>query len=121
MSWLLEEFKVIFTIITLMFLLSGCLTKMLDEFSNTTLAGQLTKPRPWGLGTTPEGSPLYQKGWNEGCDSGMGSYGNARYRLAYPFTQDWRLVDDREYYSGWRQGYSYCRWYTYNWVRPWRQ
>lgn len=94
---------------------------MLAELEKSTFAGQLVKPRPWGMAETPEGPPLYQKGWNHGCDSGLNVYGNSRYKASYEFTQDWRLVDNRDYYSGWKQGYGYCRWYTYNWVRPWRE
>ncbi len=114
----------IVTLIIMPFLcvvLSGCLPKMLEEFQKTTLMGQIVKPRPWGMGTTPEGPPLYQKGWNEGCDSGLAAYGNGRYKVSYTFTQDWRLVENKEYYGGWKQGYGYCRWYAYNWVRPWRE
>lgn len=82
---------------------------------------QLTKPRPWGLADTPEGSPIFQQGWEDGCETGMRVYGGLTYRMAYQFKQDQELVNDPEYYTAWRDAYTYCRWYVWNWVRPTRQ
>lgn len=85
---------------------------------DTQFTRQLTKPVPWGMGKTPEGgSPTFTKGWEDGCESGMSVYGNGRYRAAYDFKQDLELIDNGEYYRAWRDGWSYCRWYAFNYVR----
>lgn len=77
------------------------------------------KPRPWGMGETPEGSPLFQKGWDEGCNSGLGVAGGKHYRKpAYRFQQDLSLINNDEYYRAWRDAYTYCRWYVNAWTTP---
>jgi len=78
-----------------------------------------TRPRPWGMADTPEGSPTFQQGWEDGCDSGLGVYGSYHYRVkAYRFRQDYTQINNPEYYRAWKDGYGYCRWYVWNWSRP---
>ncbi len=80
-----------------------------------------TKPRPMNLGETPPGSPIFQKGWDDGCESGLSAYGGSRYKTAYGFQQDLSLVDNPEYYRAWKDAYTYCRWYVWVWDREWQQ
>lgn len=82
---------------------------------------QITKPRPWRMAETPEGTPEFRKGWEDGCETGMGAYGNDTYKMIYTYKQDFTLIDNPEYYRAWKDAYTYCRWYTWNWVRPWMQ
>lgn len=82
----------------------------------------VVKPRPWGLGKTPDGSPIFKKGWEDGCDSGLGVYGAQHYRKpAYKFRQDVTLIHNREYYRAWKDAYTYCRWYNWTWSRPYQE
>ncbi|MCB2081340.1 MAG: hypothetical protein H6908_02830 [Hyphomicrobiales bacterium] len=80
---------------------------------------QLVRPRPWGMGETPEGSTIFKQGWNDGCDTGLGVYGNDRYKWAYTYKQDMTLLSNPEYYRAWKDAYTYCRWYVWTWLRPW--
>lgn len=81
------------------------------------MSNQLTNPRPWGIGETPDGPPEFRKGWEDGCDTGIGVYGDDRYKFAYTFKQDLNLLKNPAYYRAWRDAYTYCRWYAENWVR----
>lgn len=85
--------------------------------SACSVAERITNPRPYGLAETPKGSPMFQKGWDEGCESGLTVYGNDVYKAAYGWKQDPELVLNDEYYRSWKEAYTYCRWYAYNWVR----
>ena len=101
-------------LISAMVALGGCSIKQATEL--------VTKPRPWGLGETPDGSPTFKQGWEDGCDTGLGVYGGAGYkRKAYRFRQDISQLDNPEYYRAWKDAYTYCRWYVWNWDRSWHQ
>ncbi len=97
----------LFIIICMLLLVSGC-----------SVVDRIVTPKPWGLGDTPEGSEIFQKGWNDGCNSGLHVYGTARYRAAYDYYQDPELLENQEYYRAWKDAWTYCRWYAWNWVRP---
>lgn len=102
-------------------MLSGC-GDWFDRASELSLWEQIKRPRPWPLANTPEGTPMFQKGWNDGCDTGLQVYGNNMYNAAYEgFKQDPNLVDNPEYYRAWKDAYTYCRWSVYNWTRGWQQ
>ncbi len=70
------------------------------------------KPRSVLMATAPEGPPEYVQGWNDGCESGLATYGNAYYRTFYHFKQDRNLVDNDLYYRTWSDAYNYCRHFT---------
>ncbi len=101
--------------ISMLLCLSGCL------FGEGGLIKQAIKPRPFNIGATPAGSELFQRGWEEGCNSALKAYGNDSYKLVYEYKQDWRHVSNPEYYKPWKDGYLYCRWYSYNWVLPFKK
>ena len=112
-----------FYMMFLLFSLTGCanVSGMMEELSEREWSTQLTKPTPWGIGKVPEGSEMFQKGWKDGCETGLGSYGNTRYQMAYDFVQDYELVNNPEYYRAWKDANVYCRWYAYGWVRTWHE
>lgn len=91
-------------------LLSSC--KAMEMVGN-----QLVKPRPWGISEVPDGSPMFRYGWSDGCDTGLSSYGNDRYKIKYKYTQQPDLLKNKDYYRAWKDAYNYCSWYTYNWAR----
>lgn len=98
----------------MLLLLAGCEKDPLGYTYNQIFV----EPRPWGIGDTPEGSPLFQKGWEEGCNSGMGMAGGRHYRKpAYKYQQDLSLINNEEYYRAWRDAFTYCRWYVNNWTK----
>ncbi|NDF12557.1 MAG: hypothetical protein EB060_07090 [Proteobacteria bacterium] len=80
---------------------------------------QLTMPRPWGLTEVPDGPPEFQQGWRDGCDTGIGAYGDSWYKMYHTFKQDANLVKNPSYYRAWKDAYTHCRWYTEQWTRPW--
>lgn len=61
----------------------------------------------------PEGPPLFQKGWLDGCHTGIATTGSHIHKLAYGFKQDYKLVHNFEYYTGWKVAWSYCQRYIY--------
>ena len=97
----------IITVLCVMFSLSAC----------ETMVQQIVKPVPYGMEELPEGTPIFQAGWKDGCDTGLTVYGNDRYKAAYGWTQDPKMVLNDEYYRAWKDAYTYCRWYAVNWVR----
>ena len=103
----------VYAIILATIVLTGCETW-------TTVEELFTHPRPYGIGETPEGSPVFRQGWNDGCDSGLGVYGGRLYRVkAYRYKQDLTQIDNPEYYRAWKDAFTYCRWYSWNWVKSW--
>jgi hypothetical protein len=94
---------VLLVLILVMLSVTGC--SALDK---------IIRPKPFNLGKTPEGSPIFQKGWDEGCESGLHVYGNSFYRGAYSYKQDINLINNQEYYRAWKDAYTYCRWYVWN-------
>lgn len=64
------------------------------------------------------GSPEFDQGWRDGCDSGMAAFGNYTYKLIYSFKKDTRLLGNPEYVSAWNSAYNTCRWYTSTWLSP---
>jgi hypothetical protein len=84
------------------------------------VACETLRPVPYGIGKTPEGgSPEFTQGWEDGCESGIQAYGTDMYKMSYTFKQDYELTKNPEYYSAWKDAWSYCRWYTFNWAKSW--
>jgi hypothetical protein len=57
-------------------------------------------------------SPIYVKGWQDGCESGADASANHLYRFAYEFRQDWSLLNNPEYVQAWEKAYNHCRKYV---------
>ena len=84
--------------------LSGC------EFHN------VAPWQTWMFDGPPAGrkyTPLYVKGWKDGCWTGAHATANLWYKFKYSFKQDWRLAQNRVYYKGWKDAFQYCQLYVY--------
>lgn len=57
----------------------------------------------------PDGPENFKLGWQHGCETGISTTANLYQKHFYRFTQDSTMVDDPVYYSGWRNGWSYCQ------------
>ncbi|MDB2415427.1 hypothetical protein N9W34_06620 [Rickettsiales bacterium] len=81
------------------------------------------KPRvgpPWMqklLTQGPDGPLLFQKGWKDGCETGISVTSNAMQRHFYKFTQDSKLARDHVYYTGWKSAYTFCQRYVFQYLR----
>jgi len=76
-------------------------------------------PMPKGLRTimknvenNPKASPEYKKGWREGCESGMSSWGNYYYKAFHNFTHTPELLDNKDYSKSWADSFHACRSYV---------
>ncbi len=69
-------------------------------------------------GIPQNGSPEFNKGWQDGCDSGMAAFGNLTYKMLYTFKKDYALSENAEYTAAWNAAYTTCRWYTSTWLTP---
>ncbi len=58
------------------------------------------------------GSPLYQKGFKEGCNTGMTVYGNDVVRAEYSMEVTAALMQNKTYLNAWKLGNRYCRFYV---------
>lgn len=56
--------------------------------------------------------PLYLSGWRDGCESGAQASANHFYRMKYQFKQDWQLISNQVYRTGWDNAYNQCRKYV---------
>ena len=66
--------------------------------------------KPPTLPGPPENAPpLFLKGWQDGCDTGLASHGSSSYRMYYSFTQDPDLILNPVYYKAWKDSENYCR------------
>ena len=61
----------------------------------------------------PEGPPKFQMGWRHGCETGIATTSNLMQKYYYRFTQDYRYAQDPVYYAGWKNGWSYCQRYIF--------
>jgi len=60
--------------------------------------------------TPPDGPPIYQKGWSEGCESGANAYSNPFYKMikAFDYKFDPKLRNNEMYYKVWKDAFLYC-------------
>lgn len=74
------------------------------------------KPKPFKMAGTPDGPPQFQRGWEDGCESGMATESNTYYKSFYKFKQDPYAVTDPMYYGAWFDAFRYCRDYVDKWT-----
>lgn len=56
----------------------------------------------------PDGTPVFKKGFRDGCSSAFYARGNDFYRSRYGYSIDGNLTGNNEYTFGLARGYSYC-------------
>jgi hypothetical protein len=70
----------------------------------------------YGMFDGPSGNrpypPMYKAGWKDGCESGAEASANYFYRSKYKFRQNWQLLGNNVYMSGWENAYEQCRKYV---------
>jgi hypothetical protein len=79
------------------------------SFLITLLSGCL--PPPASLDTDPPaGPPEYEKGWREGCESGLNAYGTNTYKLltTWKYKLDYSMIKNKMYYKAWNDSFLYC-------------
>lgn len=65
----------------------------------------------------PDGPSNFKLGWRHGCETGLSATANKLQQHFYKFRQDYRLVEDPSYYSGWKTAYDYCQRYVFQYLR----
>lgn len=104
---LINKMKLIFLILFLCISLAGC-DGVPDEM----------KPAHRVFNYMPKnGSPEYEQGWKQGCESGMSGMTNSFYQSFYVFKQDNSLLKNEVYYKAWKDSYDYCKGYVYGIVK----
>lgn len=68
---------------------------------------KMFKPIEFDL-TPPDGPPIYQQGFKDGCESGYSGYGNNFNKMFWKWKQDPKLAQDKVYYQIWKDAYDYC-------------
>jgi hypothetical protein len=57
----------------------------------------------------PDGTPIFQEGYRDGCESGLYSRGNSLYKIKYSgHKYNPKLIDNPEYKFAFGRGYGYC-------------
>lgn len=65
------------------------------------------------LDDAPPGPQMFRIGWKDGCETGISATGNHWHKLHYKFTQQYDLVENHEYYTGWKIAWMYCQRYMF--------
>ncbi|MBL0319490.1 MAG: hypothetical protein IPP74_09435 [Alphaproteobacteria bacterium] len=74
------------------------------------------KPQFPNIGHPQAGSPpFYERGWNEGCETGLAAYGTSFYKSFYHFKQSPELTANTVYYQAWNDAFAYCRHFALRW------
>ena len=76
----------------------------------------ILKPTPLGMGKVPDGHPIFQAGWNDGCETGLGTMSSNFYKTFYKYKQDPKMIMNKMYYQAWKDAYTYCRQYMFRWT-----
>ncbi|MET0155122.1 MAG: hypothetical protein ABW189_03335 [Rickettsiales bacterium] len=89
------------------------------------------KPRvssPWHadfLENGPPNSPtMFRQGWHDGCQTATSATANSFQRMFYDYKQDYYLLHEQpdptkrtQYYLGWKQAFTYCHRYIFQYLR----
>ena len=66
--------------------------------------------RPFALQMVdPTGTPEYNLGWEDGCDSGLSAEGDWSYKVTFGFKKRPEMAANDQYKQGWNEGFSFCR------------
>lgn len=60
----------------------------------------------------PDGPPIYQQGYRDGCESGFKGYGTHYNKVWWSFKQDEKYRNDPVYYQIWKDAYAHCAAYA---------
>jgi hypothetical protein len=66
---------------------------------------------PYYTGTSfkiPDGTPIFQRGYKDGCSTVLYARGNDFYRSRYKYRYDPNLIGSAEYRFGHQRGYTFC-------------
>lgn len=100
---------------SLLFLLSSCDYFDLSRAGPPTMMWMFEGPPP-----KEDGSPHdadYTLGWVHGCETGTSASTNHWYKQFYHFRQDAYKAQTPKYYKGWKDAYTYCSRYIFQWNR----
>lgn len=94
----MKKIRLVISLFCLGLALSGCkwIMNMNKPFSSLTNM------------TIPEGTPIFQKGFRDGCGNAFYTRGNGFYRARYGYRFDGNLAGNTEYRFGISRGYTYC-------------
>ena len=74
----------------------------------------LYKPKPFGLtGPSQDAPENYLDGWNDGCETGIGTMSTTWYKTFYGYKINTHMMEDAEYSRAWRDAYTYCRHFAF--------
>lgn len=62
----------------------------------------------WTDFKTPDGTPAFQAGWKDGCNTSSYSRGNVWYRTWHKHGYNPKMIGNPEYRFGYGRGYSWC-------------
>jgi hypothetical protein len=62
-----------------------------------------------------DGPPEYQSGWEDGCGSGLATYGTVFDKWSHSFYQNYSMLSNPNYVAAWHEAFDYCRHYNYKW------
>ncbi len=72
------------------------------------IAGASTPYYSWTNFKIPEGTPVFQAGFKDGCSSILYARGNDFYRSRYSYRYDPTMIGNTEYRFGFQRGSSWC-------------
>src|SRR4051812_3248108 len=106
----MRKYWKILLILLVSFTLGGCAGQIFSPDSPFA-------PRPAGMtGPSPDSPPDYLQGWNDGCDTGLGTMVSGYYKSFYQFKQDQTMISNPVYYKAWKDAYTYCRHYSFRYT-----
>jgi len=62
----------------------------------------------WTKIHVPQGTPVFKKGFADGCSTTLYSRGNVLYRNIHGYRYDPKMINNPEYRMGHQRGYNYC-------------
>lgn len=95
--------------VALAMVLSGCVESL--EITDPKGFSSYT-PTPMLMRDIPEGQDSFSIGWREGCNTYLGFTGSGFLQMrSYTYDVN-RSLTDKMYAAGFREGASYCMYYT---------